>query len=144
MRTSARFVVIAVVLSLAMAPAAVAGNLAVSVTQTNADLSQALTNLPQLRFRPGSPARGLRVVTVDDTRRFQTMQGFGAAMTDTSAWLIWDKLTPGRRSRLMQQLFAPGPAGIGISYVRVPIGASDFTKGRAPYSYDDLPSGQSD
>jgi glucosylceramidase len=144
MRTSARVVVIAVVLALAVAPAAVAGNLAVSVTQTNADLSQALTNLPALHFRPGAPPRRLRVITINDAQRFQTMQGFGAAMTDTSAWLIWDELTPQRRSALMQRLFGSGPTGIGISYVRVPIGASDFTKGRTPYSYDDLPSGQSD
>ena len=44
----------------------------------------------------------------------------------------------------MRALFAPGPAGIAISYVRVPIGASDFTRAEAPYSYDDLPSGESD
>lgn len=72
------------------------------------------------------------------------MQGFGAAMSDSSAWLIWDKLTRRRRSQLLRKLFAPGPGGIHLSYVRVPIGASDFTKGRTPYSYDDLPRGQSD
>jgi glucosylceramidase len=144
MRTCARPVVIALALLLVMASSAAARNTAVSVTQTNADLSQALTNLPQLRFSGGSPPRGLRVITVNDTQRFQTMQGFGAAMTDTSAWLLWDGLTPHRRSSLMQQLFGRGRDGIGVSYVRVPIGASDFTRGRAPYSYDDLPSGQSD
>ncbi len=90
MRISARLVVIALALLLALVPAAAARNIVVSVTQTNADLSQALTTLPQLRFRPGSPSRRLRVITIDDTQRFQTMQGFGAAMTDTSAWLIWD------------------------------------------------------
>ena len=87
MRISARVFALAVLL--ALAPAAAARNIVVSVTQTNADLSQALTTLPQLRFRLGSPSRRLRVITIDDTRRFQTMQGFGAAMTDTSAWLIW-------------------------------------------------------
>ena len=144
MRISARLVVILLALLLALAPAAAARNIVVSVTQTNADLSQALTTLPRLRFRLVSPSRGLRVITLHDTQRFQTMQGFGAAMTDTSAWLIWDTLTPHRRRSLMRKLFARGPSGIGISYVRVPIGASDFTRGRAPYSYDDLPSGQSD
>ncbi len=141
-----RVLQVAIVLGLvlALAPAAAAQNSSVSVTQTNADLSQALTALRPLHFTPGSPSRRLQVITIDDTRRFQTMQGFGAAMTDTSAWLIWDKLTPGRRSMLMRDLFAPAPSGIGISYVRVPIGASDFTRGKAPYSYDDLPKGQSD
>jgi glucosylceramidase len=144
MRISARLVVIALAVVLALAPAAAARHIVVSVTQTKADLSQALTTLPRLRFRLGSPPRRLRVITINDTQRFQTMQGFGAAMTDTSAWLIRDRLTPHRRSSLMRKLFAPGPRGIGISYVRVPIGASDFTRGRAPYSYDDLPSGRSD
>jgi glucosylceramidase len=144
MRISARLVVIALALLLVLVPVAAARNIVVSVTQTNADLSQALTSLPQLRFTPGSPSRQLRAITIDDSQRFQTMQGFGAAMTDTSAWLIWDGLTPQRRSSLMRKLFGPGPSGIGVSYVRVPIGASDFTRGRAPYSYDDLPSGQSD
>ncbi|MBV8431213.1 MAG: hypothetical protein JO244_08630 [Solirubrobacterales bacterium] len=114
------------------------------MSQTKADLSQALTALSPLYFRPGSPPRRFRVITVDDTRRYQTMQGFGAAMTDTSAWLIWDKLPPRPRAALMQKLFGSGPEGIGISYLRVPIGASDFTRGRAPYSYDDLPRGKTD
>jgi glucosylceramidase len=144
MRISARLALIALALLLGLAATAVARTTDVAVTETNADLSQALTPLPELRFRPGSPVRGRRVITIDDARRFQTMQGFGAAMTDTSAWLIWDALTPHRRGSLMQKLFAPGPNGIGISYVRVPIGASDFTWGRVPYSYDDIPSGQAD
>jgi glucosylceramidase len=131
-------------LSMAWTPVASARPTSVLVTQTNADLSQALTALPRLHFKPGTPSRRLRAITIDDTRRFQTMRGFGAAMTDTSAWLIWDQLTPRRRRQLMQKLFGPGPSGIHISYVRVPIGATDFTRGRTPYSYDDLPTGQSD
>jgi glucosylceramidase len=144
MRISGRLVVIAIALLLALAPAAAAQKIAVSVTQTNANLSQALTALPRVQFRLGSPPRGLRVITTDDTQRFQTMQGFGAAMTDTSAWLIWDELAPRKRGALMQKLFARDPNGIRLSYVRVPIGAADFSRGRAPYSYDDLPRGQSD
>lgn len=143
-RISARLVVIALAPLLAGVPVAAARGINVAVTQTNAGLSEALTPLPQVRFKLGAPARGLRVITVDDSQRFQTMQGFGAAMTDTSAWLIWDALTPHRRGAVMQKLFGVGPGGIGISYVRVPIGASDFTRGGVPYSYDDLPSGQSD
>ena len=92
---------IALALLLAATPSAATRGAAVSVSQTKADLSQALTALSPLYFRPGSPPRRFRVITVDDTRRYQTMQGFGAAMTDTSAWLIWDKLAPERRAALM-------------------------------------------
>jgi glucosylceramidase len=144
-RLRALYVTVALGLLFPVSTAGAAHNhISVSVVQTNAQLSQALTALPGLSFRPGSAPRGLRVITIDDQQRFQTMQGFGAAMTDTSAWLIWDKLAPGQRGALMQKLFASGPRGIGMSYVRVPIGATDFTRNSKPYSYDDLPPGQSD
>jgi glucosylceramidase len=144
MRCGIRVAAGAVGVMLAITPASSAGTLPVALTQTNGDLSQALTPLSPLHFRRGVPPRGVRVISVDDGRRFQKMQGFGAAMTDSSAWLIWAKLTPHARTALMRALFAPGPAGIAISYVRVPIGASDFTRAEAPYSYDDLPSGETD
>jgi glucosylceramidase len=63
-------------------------------------------------------------------------------MTDTSAWLLDRHLSPGQRDTVMVKLF--GPTGIELNYVRVPIGASDFTAGRVPYTYDDVPPGQSD
>jgi glucosylceramidase len=63
-------------------------------------------------------------------------------MTDTSAWLIWDILSPATRAGLMQALFGTG--GIHLSFLRVPMGASDFTAEGQPWSYDDLPAGQSD
>ena len=51
MRISARLVVIALALLLALRPSAAARNIVVSVTQTNADLSQALTTLPLLLLK---------------------------------------------------------------------------------------------
>ena len=42
----------------------------------------------------------------------------------------------------MSALF--GPCGIAVDHVRVPIGASDFTAAGVPYSYDDMPPGQTD
>jgi glucosylceramidase len=82
------------------------------------------------------------VVTVDDRRRYQRFTGVGAAMTDSSAWLIYDELSPGARSTLMNNLF--GPSGIHLNFVRAPMGGSDFTADGLPYSYDDLPPGQVD
>ena len=37
-----------------------------------------------------------------------------------------------------------GAGAIHLGFMRVPIGASDFTKGGTPYSYDEVPRGQSD
>lgn len=81
-------------------------------------------------------------VAVDDRTRYQRVTGVGAAMTDTSAWLIYDELTPVLRSQLMDDLF--GSSGIHLASVLVPLGASDFTSTGRPYTYDDLPAGETD
>lgn len=115
----------------------------VLVTQTSADLSQAMRSLPARRFSPTMRiARGVRVIDVDDTHRYQRFIGAGGGMSDSSAWLIWTQLTPAQRSRLMKLLFAA--SGAHLSFLRVSIGASDYTADGVPYSYDDEPAGQTD
>ena len=115
----------------------------VLVTQTSADLSQAMRSLPARRFSPTTRiARGVPVVDVDDTDRYQRFIGAGGAMTDSSAWLIWTQLPPAKRRLLMKLLFAP--SGAHLSFLRVPIGASDYTHAGLPYSYDDQPAGRTD
>ncbi|GAA4187645.1 glucosylceramidase [Streptosporangium oxazolinicum] len=80
-------------------------------------------------------------IAVDPSRRFQTVEGFGASITDSSAHLI-AKL-PGRdRRTLMRELFEPR-TGLGLSYLRQPIGSSDFVAGEH-YTYNDLPAGRTD
>ncbi len=113
-----------------------------SVTQTSADLAQRLAPQPALRFVPGSAPAGMPTITVNPLRRYQTFTGVGAAMTDTSAWLIWNELPPGARDQLLDTLFSS--EGAHLSFVRVPMGASDFSVTGTPYTYDDLPAGQSD
>jgi glucosylceramidase len=114
---------------------------AAEVVQTSADLSQRLTRLPDLEFGSAHVA-GLPVITVDARVRYQNVEGFGAAMTDTSAWLIERETPDPARRQLMSELFGAG--GIRLNFVRVPMGASDFTHDGTPYTYDDLPPGQSD
>jgi glucosylceramidase len=63
-------------------------------------------------------------------------------MTDSSAWLLHDRLSPPARDAVMRRLF--GARGIRLAFVRVPMGASDFTHDGTPYSYADMPPGQSD
>ena len=62
-------------------------------------------------------------------------------MTDASAYLIQTKLNAAQREALLQDFFGPDP-GIGLSFVRIPMGASDFS--RSHYSYDDRPAGEAD
>ena len=114
---------------------------AVHVVMTSANLSWRLSRLPDLRFTAGRP-RGVPTVAVDESARYQRFAGVGGAMTDSSAWLIYEELRAPARARLMNALFGRG--GLRLGFVRVPIGGSDFTAGGAPYSYDDLPPGQTD
>ncbi len=110
----------------------------VSSWLTTADQSALLQAQPAIRLTPD--AGSLPAITVDDTRQGQQMVGFGASMTDSSAWLIASRLSPAQRSDLMNHLFSPNNAG--LSYLRQPIGASDFALRN--YTYDDMPPGQTD
>ena len=115
---------------------------AVAVTQTTADLRQALSTRPELRFRYAT-AGGVPVIRIGATP-LQRYIGVGGAMTDSSAYLIEEQLTPRARTTLLQLLFGHGRGGIGLRFVRVPIGASDFTATGVPYTYDDLAPGRTD
>ncbi len=115
---------------------------AVTVVQTDPALSQALTPLPYVRFAGTSVLPGVPVIHVNDAVVYQRFTGVGAAMTDSSAWLLYDQLPLATRQAVMEDLF--GPAGIRLSFLRLPMGASDYTATARPYTYDDLPPSRSD
>ena len=81
------------------------------------------------------------VINIDETVKFQEMDGFGASLTESSAYLISHSLTEQQRQQLMLDLFDP-EIGIGLSYLRQPMGSSDFRL--TDYTYDDMPAGQTD
>ncbi|HEY4762849.1 MAG TPA: carbohydrate-binding protein [Candidatus Sulfotelmatobacter sp.] len=110
----------------------------VNVVQTNPDQSALLSPQPSLTFVPG-PGSTL-AINVDDTIRYQTLEGVGASFTDSAAWLVWEKLTPAQQNQLMQDLFSP--QGIHLSFLRQPMGATDLALSN--YTYDDLPPGDTD
>jgi glucosylceramidase len=82
-----------------------------------------------------------QVIDVDDKKKFQTIDGFGFALTGGSAQLI-SKMDADKRAALLKELFTTDGDGIGVSYLRVSVGASDMND--HVYSYDDLPEGQTD
>ncbi len=82
------------------------------------------------------------VITVDPTRTYQRMTGFGASLTDSSGWVLSRKLSKAARQKIMRELFSVED-GIGLSMLRQPMGASDFAVEKA-YSYDDQPAGETD
>ena len=83
----------------------------------------------------------LPATRVDSKREFQTMDGFGFALTGGSAELLMH-MTPPARSALLKELFSTDGDGIGVSYLRISIGSSDMND--HAFSYDDMPAGQTD
>lgn len=111
------------------------------VTETTGAGSMRLSALPDAPFSAAAPS-GVPVIEVDPSTAFQTVSGFGAALTDSSAWLIHDRLPASSRASLLDDLF--GASGLDLQFLRLPMGGSDFTVHGRPYSYDDLPPGRTD
>ena len=80
-------------------------------------------------------------INVTESTSYQEMDGFGYTLTGGSAMLI-NNMSTSSRSELLQELFSTGDNSIGISYLRISIGASDLDA--TTFSYNDLPSGQTD
>ena len=107
------------------------------VWMTTGDRANLLAEQP--RGSMAAPVAGLPTITVDPSRAFQRMEGFGASITDSSAHLL--AASP-QRHEIMRDLF-DRRHGLGLSYLRQPMGASDFVAG-PHYTYDDLPAGETD
>ena len=88
------------------------------------------------------PADASAEIEVDIDKRYQRMLGFGASITDSSAWLIQQRMTSDQRQALLQELFGRSGDGIGLDFTRLTIGASDFS--RHHYSLDEPPNGEAD
>jgi len=107
---------------------------------TTADRSRLLAQDKDIAF--STLPKAAAAIEIDSGTRYQAMIGFGAALTDASAWLIQERMQPAQRAALLEELFGRQHGGIGLSFTRLTIGASDFS--RRHYSFDDMPPGQSD
>ena len=101
---------------------------------TTADEKQKLA--PEAPQNPVGRASGDEAIAIDTSRHFQKMHGFGAAITDASAQLL-SKLPDDKRRAIMTELFGRANGGLGLSFTRLTVGASDFST--SDYSYDDTP-----
>jgi glucosylceramidase len=122
----------------AAGPAPPAPNTA-DVWLTTTDMQNLLTKQAAIPLSPAQPGGSTTTLDVDLTQTFQTIDGFGAAMTDSAAYVLTNDLSAAQRQDVMARLFDP-VAGIGLSYLRLPMGASDFTS-VGSYTYDDVSSG---
>ncbi|MRX37871.1 glucosylceramidase [Flavobacterium sp. LC2016-23] len=82
-----------------------------------------------------------QTIEVNPSQKFQTIQGFGFSLTGGSAQAIL-KLDKAKKEALLQELFSGKKEAIGLSYLRISIGASDLNE--KVFSYDDMPEGQTD
>ncbi len=107
---------------------------------TNADQS-ALFEQQKQEVPFGKATNQNPLIEINEKESYQNIDGFGFCLTGGSAQLII-KMAPAKRAEMLKELFATDGKNIGISYLRVTIGASDLN----PYvfSYDDLPAGETD
>lgn len=109
---------------------------------TTADGANQLTQQPDVTLGPVTD--GTINVRVDDSLTYQTMVGFGAAFTDSSTFLMErvKSYSASMYDAMMNDLFNPN-SGLGLSYWRIPMGASDFTEASVHWSNADVegPSG---
>jgi len=112
-----------------------------AATTVNVWISSADTNGPVLKLQPQTAVtfatdspNSNPIIQVNDTQLYQKWEGGGASFTDSAAYLVNEKLSATLRDQLMSAIFDPN-TGIGVSYLRNPMGASDLT--RVVYSYDD-------
>ena len=133
-----RVLVLAICAALgAAAPAAAAPT--AHVWQTTPDGATKMSDRGSVAFHRGDS--DALTISLDPSRRYQTMEGFGASITDSSAHVL-ARLDKRTRDATMRSLFSRED-GDGLSFLRQPMGASDFVAGDH-YTYDDLPAGQTD
>ena len=80
-------------------------------------------------------------ILVDLSQTYQSIDGFGNCLTGGSATLL-HRMDAGSRAAILKELFAADGNNIGISYLRISIGASDLSD--RVFSYDDLGEGETD
>lgn len=80
-------------------------------------------------------------IVADTAQTFQTIDGFGYTLTGGSAGLL-NSLDAATLDALLKELFLWDSTHIGVSYLRISIGASDLSA--TTFTYNDLPEGQTD
>jgi len=89
----------------------------------------------------GSAPTSPNTIEVDTTQTYQSIDGFGYTLTGGSATLI-NSLPAATKDELLNELFRTDSTFIGVSYLRISIGASDLSA--STFTYDDMPTGQTD
>ncbi|MDF2698930.1 MAG: glycosyl hydrolase, family 30 [Haloplasmataceae bacterium] len=112
----------------------------VYTTYSNDRQSKFLEKMNDLIIKQNFEDYASTTLTLDDSVLYQEIDGFGAALSESSAYLI-NNLDETTREQVIKELFSIDE-GIGMNFVRLPMGASDFALNN--YSYNDITSGIED
>lgn len=107
---------------------------------TTADGESLYEEQATVQFSPERKDRSIPIV-VDARQSYQQMLGFGTALTGGSAELLM-KMGTVERGRILSELFGREPGQMGMSVLRLTVGASDMNS--FVFSYDDMPEGKTD
>lgn len=91
-----------------------------------------LQPMQPVAFSRSLPQDAFPTIEVDSGRTFQPIEGFGFALTGGSAYLLAGLMAADRMA-LLQELFGLTDESVGLSCLRLSIGASDL--GRRDFSY---------
>jgi len=123
-----------------IAPPPSSGSSQVAFWLTNPDKSVLFKRqTTSLNFKEAS--NSYPTITIDTTQTYQSIDGFGFTLTSGSAYVI-SRMSTTARAEFLKEVFAPDSTFIGVSYLRLNLGASDLSPN--VYSYNDLPAGQTD
>jgi glucosylceramidase len=130
---SAGITLITVAAALAAAQPAVAAGETVNVYLTTTSdsggrtVTRGLQQQPSIAFSSNGGS-ATHTITVNEGTTYQQFEGAGASITDTTAYLLrGGPVSAATRDAVMRKLFHPVD-GIGLSFVRNPIGASDLSR----------------
>lgn len=118
-------------------------------TETTSDVSfwltkgdkSALLQKQNVALNFATATNSYTTIEVDDKQSFQTIDGFGYTLTGGSATLM-NSLGATEKDALIKELFSTDENAIGVSYLRVSIGASDLSAN--VFTYNERPAGQTD
>lgn len=106
----------------------------VRVTATAMRTRDRLTEQPVVRFGP-MPSPRIASIMIEPRVKYQTIEGFGGAFTESAA-LVFYRMPPDKRAEILKAYF-DAERGHGYTLCRTTIGSCDFHVGN--YSYAEVP-----
>lgn len=109
--------------------------------RTSLDKSELLNEIEIINNKVSDSLSVTSNIALNPSITYQEMDGFGYTLTGGSS-IHLKRMNASARAKVLEELFGKGPNSIGVSYLRISIGASDLDE--YTWSYNDLPPGKTD